>query len=320
MITALQKNTAQAIVNIFETGSALGDYGNVTLVSGDSGHLTYGRSQTTLASGNLFLLIKAYTSAEGAQFTDLLRPYLSRLRQLDLSLDNDSEFRDLLRQAGSDLVMHDVQDSFFDRVYWQPAATAAAQLTITSALGCCVVYDSKLHGHWVTIRDRTNAQFGTPDRITEKGWIPHYISVRREWLAKNPKLLLRRTVYRMDVLGTIAASANWQLDLPIVVRGIRIDETVLAGPPLRVSAQTIEERLLLLRDPMMQGDDVRSVQQALNDHGARLEIDAIYGPATATAVSEFQRQNGLTVDGIVGPSTRAALSLTLRDTVTLQRS
>src|SRR5690242_6887784 len=50
------KKVAEAIVNIFETGSALGNYGAVTLIPHDSGHLTYGRSQTTLGSGNLYLL------------------------------------------------------------------------------------------------------------------------------------------------------------------------------------------------------------------------------------------------------------------------
>ncbi len=59
MLTDLQKRTAQAIVNIFETGRVRGDYAKVTLIPGDPGHLTYGRSQTTLASGNLHLLINA---------------------------------------------------------------------------------------------------------------------------------------------------------------------------------------------------------------------------------------------------------------------
>lgn len=49
MPTELQKNTARAIVNIFKTGSTQGKCGNVTLLARDSGHLTYGRSQTTLA-------------------------------------------------------------------------------------------------------------------------------------------------------------------------------------------------------------------------------------------------------------------------------
>ena len=49
MLTELQKKTTHAIVNIFETGSAHGHYAQVTLMSGDTGHLTYGRSQRTLA-------------------------------------------------------------------------------------------------------------------------------------------------------------------------------------------------------------------------------------------------------------------------------
>ncbi len=44
MLTDLQKRTAQAIVNIFETGKVRGNHAQVTLIPGDTGHLTYGRS------------------------------------------------------------------------------------------------------------------------------------------------------------------------------------------------------------------------------------------------------------------------------------
>jgi len=47
-ITELQKKTAQAIVNIFETSHGRGDYGMVSLLAGDSGHLTYGRSSSAI--------------------------------------------------------------------------------------------------------------------------------------------------------------------------------------------------------------------------------------------------------------------------------
>ncbi len=79
MPTDLQKATSEAIVNIFETGMVRGDYGNVTLLRGDAGHLTYGRSQTTLASGNLFLLIKAYVEAKGAEYAEQFKPFLRRV-------------------------------------------------------------------------------------------------------------------------------------------------------------------------------------------------------------------------------------------------
>src|ERR1700758_1496362 len=100
MLTDVQKRTAQAIVNIFETGSAVGDYAKVTVVTGDPGHLTYGRSQTTLASGNLYLLLKAYVEAPKSQLADSLRPFLDKLRACNPSLDNDPSLRSLLHQAG----------------------------------------------------------------------------------------------------------------------------------------------------------------------------------------------------------------------------
>ncbi|HEX9961990.1 MAG TPA: hypothetical protein VGB00_13730 [Pyrinomonadaceae bacterium] len=87
MLTELQKQAAQAIVNIFETGKVLGDYASVVSVAGDPGGLTYGKAQTTINSGNLYLLIKAYTEAAGAVFANDLRPYLTRLRDIDPKLN-----------------------------------------------------------------------------------------------------------------------------------------------------------------------------------------------------------------------------------------
>src|SRR5215510_12361105 len=98
----LQKRTAQAIVNIFESGRVSGDYGAVTLLKGDSGHLTYGRSQTTLGSGNLFLLIKAYCERPDAGFATELRPFLADLSARNVDLDTNMTFREILREAGSD--------------------------------------------------------------------------------------------------------------------------------------------------------------------------------------------------------------------------
>src|SRR5215467_4917871 len=105
MVTELQKQTAQAIVNIFETGRLHGEYGNVTVARNDAGHLTYGRSQTTLASGNLFLLVKAYCDNAEAALGVPLRGYLVQLQPPDFSLDRDQGFRDLLQQAGGDPIM-----------------------------------------------------------------------------------------------------------------------------------------------------------------------------------------------------------------------
>jgi len=127
----LQKKTAQGIVNIFETGRLLGNDGAVTVVAGDTGHLSYGRSQTTLASGGLFILINDYCNATGAQFAGALRPFLNRLQNIDLSLDNDMDLRSILANAGAGPVMQQVQDLFFDQTYW----ATANRLAQTCVLG-----------------------------------------------------------------------------------------------------------------------------------------------------------------------------------------
>lgn len=310
MVTSLQKQTIQAIVNIFETGRVRGEYGQVTLLPGDSGHLTYGRSQTTLASGNLHLLIKAYCEAPGAALAGALQPFLPRLERIDLGLDDDAAFKALLQSAGGDPVMAAAQDRFFDRVYWEPAVASAAFIGCETALGMAVVYDSRVHGSWHAMRDRTNAKVGNLRTRTEPLWMRDYVDVRREWLANNANALLRKTVYRMDALGALIDANRWDLALPLPVRGHVIDQASLSqDAPVRASAEIVERRTLRLRQPFMQGEDVRSLQAALAAHDAPVDADSVFGPATETAVRTFQQRSKLTPDGIAGPATQAALGV-----------
>lgn len=310
MLSSLQKSAAQAIVNIFETSRARGDYGKVTLLPGDSGHLTYGRAQTTLASGNLHTLIRSYCEAAEVALAEELRIFLKPLQDRDLSLNHDQEFRNLLREAGDDPVMRATQDAFFDRVYWEPATRSAAHIDARSALGHAIVYDSRVHGSWHRIRDRTNAERGTTATLGEEAWLQAYIEVRRDWLANHPRSILRKTVYRMDAFSDLFSENRWDLDLPFVVRGVRIDETVLTSPmPVRASAEEPADRVLSLRRPFMRGEDVRRVQQALKAAGLDVAVDGVFGPATEIAVTSFQSRQGLTIDGIVGPATLAALDI-----------
>jgi chitosanase len=310
MLTDLQKKTAQAIVNIFETGRVRGEYGRVTLLPGDTGHLTYGRSQTTLASGNLHLLIKAYCDEEVSALGAALRPYLARLAARDLSLDADLKFRDLLTRAGTDPVMKSAQDRFFDRVYWAPSVLSATSEGLSTPLGVSVVYDSCIHGSWKRMRDSTISKHGTAEEMGEKVWVERYVKVRRAWLAGHANALLHKTVYRMDVFLELIGLKNWTLKLPLRIRGVVVDvQSLGAGEPVPASAAENEDRVLMLRTPRMKGKDIRRVQASLVLLGFLDEADGVFGPKTAEAVRRFQRKKKLKADGIVGPATLAALGV-----------
>ncbi|MFB8039182.1 peptidoglycan-binding protein, partial [Streptomyces sp. NPDC056004] len=56
------------------------------------------------------------------------------------------------------------------------------------------------------------------------------------------------------------------------------------------------------------GDGVKRLQRSLTAAlGTTVGIDGSFGPATVTAVHNYQTSRGLTADGIVGPDTWAAL-------------
>ena len=134
MLNEIQKETAEAIVNIFETRKGAWRLWkrNIAPRRFGSSHLR----QVTNHAGE-----RQFISADKGTRPDLRRAicrsnerYLSRLAAADLSLDQDSGFKDLLCHAGlGSEVMRQAQDDFFDRVYWNPALLSASNLGIASA-------------------------------------------------------------------------------------------------------------------------------------------------------------------------------------------
>ena len=56
-------------------------------------------------------------------------------------------------------------------------------------------------------------------------------------------------------------------------------------------------------------DEVRGVQNELNQQGFSLTIDGQFGRETETVVKRYQRDHDLNDDGVVGSLTWAALSV-----------
>jgi N-acetylmuramoyl-L-alanine amidase len=69
--------------------------------------------------------------------------------------------------------------------------------------------------------------------------------------------------------------------------------------------------------PNTRGDDVAELQATLGRIGFDCgRVDGIFGPRTASALEDFQRNSGLLIDGVCGPITVRALQILARQTGT----
>ncbi|MFL6125131.1 GH25 family lysozyme [Actinophytocola sp.] len=110
-----------------------------------------------------------------------------------------------------------------------------------------------------------------------------------------------QTIWQYDDAGTFPGDQNTfngtLADLRTFALGDYTPPPVRAWPLLR-QGQT--------------GRQVTTVQYLLNAHGATMDVDGDFGPATRTAVVSFQTSHGLETDGIVGPATWSALVTTVQ--------
>lgn len=224
---AVQKKVEQ-VVNVFETGSTAGEYGE--LVCYRDYHdpatndlliqVTYGRSQTTEFS-HLAKLVADYVQNRG-QYADTLKPYVGRIGHLP-SLSNDPVFCDTLKQAGKDPVMIACQDKLFDSEYYQPAYQWFNDQGFTLPLSLLVIYDSFVHSGQVRDDLREKVPVALPAAGgKEKDWIAGYVDVRQFWLANHSNTLLRLTVYRMVCMKEQIKKDNWSLAAPINANGVTV--------------------------------------------------------------------------------------------------
>lgn len=105
--------------------------------------------------------------------------------------------------------------------------------------------------------------------------------------------------------ATVSAVSRFQLDAGLDVDGRC---SAVTWQSLVEAGYHLGDRQLYLRSPMTRGDDVAELQRRLGALGFNAgRVDGIFGPLTARALADFQRNSGLPTDGIFGPESAAAL-------------
>jgi chitosanase len=223
MITIAQKLKIERIVNVFETGTPDGKYDSISIFADGKGgtrQITYGRSQTT-EQGNLKILIEMYIQENG-DFAADLQAFLPDIGKNPLV--NNTVFKNLLKKAAQqDPTMRNVQDSFCDTVYFQPALHFFDGFGFTFPLSLLVIYDSYIHsGSVPTFLRQRFTELPPSKGGNEKTWVKEYVNVRHEWLKNNSKVVLHNTIYRTACFKEQFLSNNWDLAKPVSSNGVLI--------------------------------------------------------------------------------------------------
>jgi chitosanase len=306
MLTQLQRRTVAAIVNVFETSSVVGHYSAVTFSASDAGHVSYGRAQASLASGNLGKLLQQYVGVAAAPFERALGPYVQAAIARDNKLDRDGYFQNLLRAAADDKAMRDTQDAFFDQNFLEKAVRAAEEAGLTTALGAALAYDAFIQGGWERVCNRTDSAVGPIAKAGEPEWIRGYIAQRRAWLISLDSLA-SQTVYRMDAFQRLVELDQWDLALPLVVRTLEISDQTLNAFPADCydGSHPVGSRDLSLAQgaPVPRGLDVRRLQLGLSaDKTLSVVADGVFGRGTQSAITAYQQAHGLSANGVASAS------------------
>jgi peptidoglycan hydrolase-like protein with peptidoglycan-binding domain len=290
----ITRQIAFKITGVFEAPS----YSTIQTI--DSGIISYGQHQATLASGTLEVILQRYIQNSTSSIAAKLKPFMARVAAKDRTLKNDQTFLNLLKDAGKEQTMIDAQDSIFTEKYWLPAVAKAQTQNLKSPLAFACFYDTNVQGGLANSVDRTTAKLaGTT--FTEQKYIQTFLASRRERLLeiaarqinstvastkRNGQMLVNAAKFRIGSLMDLADANNLNL-----VGTFKINGKDITGR----DASTVLER----------GNDNESVG-ILQDNLIKLgyitstEIGANrgkFGPRTETAVKAFQKDVELTETG-----------------------
>lgn len=215
---------ASDITGIFEGGKA------GTLQTYDSGIISYGKHQATLAGGALQKVLERYLELSESSTAQKIAGYMERVRKREESLRNDQPFLDLLKAAAKESAMDQAQEDVFSANYWAPAVKSAESLSVSSALGHAIIYDTMIQGGHAAVAEST-AQRLKGKEYSEQEYLQIYLEERKARLLRiaeskrkkgdeaTAKALESSADYRISALKALVDAGNLDLTGEVKVRG-----------------------------------------------------------------------------------------------------
>lgn len=231
-LSAEQKHVIDCVLAIFETGKipTAASYSTCAILADNAG-ISFGKHQCTDHSGSLDKVVRRYIDLGGKHAAELEKyeTYLAQNASTKVPPKGPwpqwcTDLVSLLKLAGQDPIMQAAQDQVFDEVYWVPSVNIAKGAGVVTALGHLVIYDTCIHSGPGMV-GKMRAAFAAKSPANggdEKEWVKAYIAARRNWLATFSNPLVQKCVYRPDAFKVIVDADNWELRMPLVVRGVKI--------------------------------------------------------------------------------------------------
>ncbi|HEY9833844.1 MAG TPA: peptidoglycan-binding protein [Stenomitos sp.] len=167
----------------------------------------------------------------------------------------------------------------------------------------------------VALPGKSNHQSGLALDINDHlGWKPYLERHGWRWFGPNDKPHFDFVGGgTKDIRGTamLALQKLWNKNHPNEkisedsAFGPQTESALNRSPALGFDRAPWDEkpRVLKLSRPLMEGSDVKKLQESLQKAGITVSVDWVFGPGTDKAVKEFQQKKSLVADGIVGPNT-----------------
>jgi hypothetical protein len=234
------RNAIWDLTGIFESGKPGGNpsaYQNK-----DSGIVSYGAHQVTLASGNLWRVLNLYFQNSNTAVSQALKQeYAGRVQDKNAyeGLRHDTRLRDLLIEAAKDPAMVNAQHDIFGQGFYVPAIAEAEKLGIRTPLGMACIYDTRIqHGAggstflFGLTKQKAGGNIGEKG-ITEPRWLAVFLDEREALLHRladkadgtgdtNSGRFLRNSVFRVQELRKLLQANNLELKGPFTMRGFTL--------------------------------------------------------------------------------------------------